>query len=379
MLRAVDIAPGIHNYVVNWAGVRRGEEVVVLADGMSADELVVESVASVASAQGAHVNVVWIPYNPIPVQGAGKSVSYALMQADKVFRLCWAVSHDKSSAYSYQMYGTSFFGCARPQRDFFASRAATFPIELTFAIARRQIERIWEFGRGHVVRVVHPNGTDLRAYGDPEDWVVDGVKPLSRRRGWLEPKDIPGAYPNNFPGIVVGLVPPHGGQGMVKYESFAGIGATPDMTLTFDEGRAIQIRGGVEAARLRELIQGVPGGNTMVEIMWGLHPKIRADAPIDQVPIPTEAERFAGNLHVAIGNRPWFGHVMRLEQSRVQRHLDGFMRKPSVYIDDEPIIENGYPLVLQDAEVRKVAAKYGDPDELLMPTGLTQAVEDKGD
>jgi hypothetical protein len=70
---------------------------------------------------------------------------------------------------------------------------------------------------------------------------------------------------------------------------------------------------------------------------------------------------------------------MRTEQSSQQRHLDGFITHPSIYLNDEPFIENGYAPILQDKNVRRVAAKYGDPDELLTPSKTLKPIEEKGD
>lgn len=362
MLRPVDIMPGIQNYVVNWACVKSGEEIVVLADSL-ADELVVELTAATAAAQGANARVIWIDFNPVPVQGAGPAVSAALQQADKVFRFTFATSHDKETARAYQEYGTTIFGCASPTREFFASEAARYPVELILAIGRKVLEKVWSKPTA-MLRLTHENGSDFRCEVRSEDWVGDCANPHFK---W----DVPGVYPRNFPGAIVGVLPPRNAEGVIKFHAYAGgIGMCQDLRLTYENNKCVKIQGGPEADQLRALIKDVPHANTVVEVMWGLHPRIRPDAPLDQKPIPSEAERRAGNVHVAIGNRPWWGHMMKLPPTKVNRHLDGFITGASLYIDDEPIIDEGYLCVLDDPEVREIASKYGDPRRLLQVSGV---------
>lgn len=364
MLRIVDIIEGIQNYVCNWAKVRKGEEVVIVADS-KADELVVETTAGMVQAQGANVQVIWISHNPIPLQGAGRSVTAALERADKYLRLNHATGHDKETQTAVMAYGLSVFGVASTSREFFASEAARYPIELVLAMGRKQIEKIFKKRRVKV-RLTHENGTDLRAEGAAEDWVCDYCNPDFT---WeVEGSRMGGVYPRQFPGAMVGLVPPLNGEGVVQFHAYAGIGRS-DLRLTYKDNKCVKIEG-PEASRLQELIKDVPMADTLVEIMFGLHPRIRPEATIDQKPIPTEAERKAGNVHVAIGNRPWGRHFMKAHTppGKIGRHLDGFIVKPSLYIDDEPVILKGHNTILDDPEIRKIASQYGDPARLLTET-----------
>ena len=357
MLRMVDIIQGVQNYICNWAGIREGEEVVLVADSM-ADELAVETTAAMAQAQGANVQVIWMSYNPVPIQGAGRSVTAALQKADKYLRFNFATSHDKETQSAVMEYGLSVYGVASPTREFFASEAARYPVELLLAMDRKLIQRIYQKPRA-VVRLTHENGTDLRAEGAAEDWLSTyGNADLK----W----DIPGQYPRILPGCVIGLAPPEKGEGVVHFHAYAGIGVS-DLCLTYENNKCVKIEG-PQAGRLQELIKDLPGANELVEIMFGLHPRIRPEASLDQKPIPSEAERKAGNVHVAIGNRPWRGHLMRTTPTKRGVHLDGFIVKPSLYIDDEPLILDGHNTILDDPEIREIASRFGDPARLLTET-----------
>lgn len=357
MLRLVDIIEGIQNYVCNWVKVRKGEEIVLVADSL-ADELVVEATAALVRAQGANCQVIWMGYNPVPIQGAGRSVTAAIQRADKYLRFNFATSHDKETQAAVMEYGASVYAVASPTREFFASEAARYPVELVLAMGRKLNEKIYQ-KRHATVRLTHENDTDLRAESAAEDWVNNCDNPEYE---W----ERPAVYPRTFPGAIVGLVPPQKGEGVVRFHAFAGIGRC-DLRLTFENNKCVKIEG-PEAKRLEELIKDIPMANELIEIMFGLHPRIRPEAAIDQRPIPSEAERKAGNVHVAIGNRPWNGHLMRCIPTEKGMHLDGFIVKPTLYIDDEPIILKGHNTILDDPEIREVASQFGDPTRLLTET-----------
>jgi hypothetical protein len=71
-------------------------------------------------------------------------------------------------------------------------------------------------------------------------------------------------------------------------------------------------------------------------------------------------DRRAGVLHIGIGS----GQNLPIE-GLPKQHRDLTMYHPTVVIDGKTIIEDGHLLALDDSEVRQVAEKYGDPDELL--------------
>jgi hypothetical protein len=48
-----------------------------------------------------------------------------------------------------------------------------------------------------------------------------------------------------------------------------------------------------------------------------------------------------------------------------------FVTEPTLTVDGVPLLDKGYLTVLDDPQVRAVAAKYGDPDELLLQVPAT--------
>ncbi len=62
----------------------------------------------------------------------------------------------------------------------------------------------------------------------------------------------------------------------------------------------------------------------------------------------------------APGGRYFHGEVVRAKY-----HNDGVLFKPNVYLNDVKVIDAGHLLGLDDPQVKKVAAKYGNPEEVL--------------
>ena len=56
---------------------------------------------------------------------------------------------------------------------------------------------------------------------------------------------------------------------------------------------------------------------------------------------------------------------MRRPRVEKNSHLDGMIVKPSLYVDDEPLILNGHNTILDDPEIHELASQFGDPVKLL--------------
>ena len=67
--------------------------------------------------------------------------------------------------------------------------------------------------------------------------------------------------------------------------------------------------------------------------------------------------RWSGVLHAVVGA------AMVGPEHKLIRHID--MMFPTLVADGRPVIENGHLVALDHPDVRRVAERYGDPDELL--------------
>lgn len=361
-MRGVDVIEGIQNYVINWVKVKKGENVLLLADSL-ADESIVEQTATVVRGQGANIVVCWIEYNPIQTMGGGKIIEAALAGTDKMLRFTFATSHDRGTVKACREHGLRIYGVCNPTEEFFASEAARFPVELMLEIARESVQRS---RAGKRIHITDRKGTDLTAEGRPENWSCE-IRPWGFKgdyRTWVYDTDIPGNYPMTFPGSITGLIPPDNANGVAYFDAFSSIGVCEEtLKFTFKDNRFISVEGGKEADRFNSTYTGIPNINALVEIMFGLHPKTRN--LLDQKPFPNEAERHAGNLHLGVGNRPLMSMKPWKEKSAKEYHLDGFILKPTITINDEVLIEDGRLTIFDDPRIREIASKYGNPDKLL--------------
>jgi leucyl aminopeptidase (aminopeptidase T) len=128
------------------------------------------------------------------------------------------------------------------------------------------------------------------------------------------------------------------------------------LKVTFQDGWAVKIEGGEKAERLKELLAPFKNSKHLAEIMFGTNPKSRIN--LKQEPLPLEAERHAGNTHIAMGRALGAKYPAKT-------HFDGFVLKPTIYLDDKIFVDKGRLTVLDYPEIREIAKKYGDPDEVL--------------
>ena len=118
-----------------------------------------------------------------------------------------------------------------------------------------------------------------------------------------------------------------------------------------------------------------PGGAFLVEAdLDRIHPKI-ARPPWQGLHGAakyfafSKAYKRAGVLTIGFGTPTAVGAPAVIEFARARgltiQHLDAHLYHATVTVDGRTLIRDGRPLALDANGVRKVAAKYGDPDELL--------------
>jgi hypothetical protein len=226
-------------------------------------------------------------------------------------------------------------------------------------VTTQRVPRLGQFVRAaRELRVTSRRGTDFTALLDPRNCTADPG-------GWLDEWDpgrvigeTPGEGSNTFPpGVVLAYPDPGTVNGVAVAEHHVGVGPTAALELRYEGGRCVAARG-EDAETLAELLRGVEHATDVAEIAWGTNPL--QTLTLDTTRNPIDAERHSGAVHVGIGPSPIFGARVT---SRI--HLDALILKPSIELDGEAIMCDGHLLVLDDREVRELAARFGDPDELL--------------
>ena len=141
-----------------------------------------------------------------------------------------------------------------------------------------------------------------------------------------------------FPGGEVSFPPVEGtSNGVIVFERvMTDIGGLSEpVVVTVEDGLAVAIEGGEEAARLRDMIDGVPGATNLAELGIGLNPAARVSDDI------TESKKKQGTAHFALGdNAGGYGGVV---ESPV--HLDGMLFGVTITVDGEEIVRDGEVLL----------------------------------
>jgi leucyl aminopeptidase (aminopeptidase T) len=105
--------------------------------------------------------------------------------------------------------------------------------------------------------------------------------------------------------------------------------------IVVEDGYATEITGGPEAQRLVALFE--PHGRdarTVAEFGIGTNDKAILTGII------IEDEKVMGTIHIAFGDNKSMGGTVR-----VASHLDGLVKRPSVWFDDEQVMKDGTLLV----------------------------------
>lgn len=176
------------------------------------------------------------------------------------------------------------------------------------------------------VRVTAPAGTDI-------------VMPIAGRQahassGLFREKGQSG----NLPTGEAYLAPLEGlSNGVVVVDgSMAGVGMVDQpLRIVVEGGYATAITGGPEAQKLIALLE--PHGRdarTVAEFGIGTNDKAMLTGVI------LEDEKVMGTIHIAFGDNKSMGGTVR-----VASHLDGLIKNPTVWFDDETIMKDGRLLV----------------------------------
>lgn len=190
------------------------------------------------------------------------------------------------------------------------------------AIAERTDKLVARMNTLHTIRVTSPAGTDITM-------PMHGRKAIAST-GLIRAR---GAW-GNLPTGEAYLAPLEGqSNGIVVVDgSMATIGMVKEpIRITVENGFATEITGGAEAQRLITLLEphGADGRN-VAEFGIGTNDRAILTGVI------LEDEKVMGTIHIAFGdNKSMGGNV------KVSSHLDGLVKNPTVWFNDECIMKDG--------------------------------------
>ncbi|KPD05180.1 hypothetical protein AM501_27955 [Aneurinibacillus migulanus] len=115
------------------------------------------------------------------------------------------------------------------------------------------------------------------------------------------------------------------------------------------QGRVISIEGGKSAERLRKIIEEADeGARNIAEFAIGTNPNARLIGNM------AEDKKAWGTVHIAVGDSHVIGGTV---ESSI--HLDGLLLSPTVWIDDECVIQEGRLLVQDETAMESGVSAQG--------------------
>jgi hypothetical protein len=263
--------------------------------------------------------------------------------------------------------------CPWLQSEQFAHPATTFPRDLHVMINNKVWSTFRDLGPGGRVRLTDPEGTDM-TYTLLRDYFDDTRRGYGETPWW-------------------GHILAHGPTPILAQEDAEGVvaGTTTHFSRPFarievelQNGKVQKIDGGGQYGDAwRTLLKQTndiqypcfprPGLFWLWEVAIGTNPKIARPSRIDRLSsggFEWERRR-SGIIHMGFGTR-WRGTEERwaAERGKTYGHLHVHLLFPTLTIEHQPddvieVVKDGRLKVLDDADVRELAANYGDPDEVL--------------
>lgn len=242
------------------------------------------------------------------------------------------------------------------------SPANTFPTEVWDIINKKTAEIVYE---AEEVHLTDPEGTDLKFtnYDDGEAY-----------------------FKRDAPGHIFGhpaFITPEADTTGVISGTVNHAGAFPRIEVELNDAKVVDVRGGGKFGQLwRETMEetqglqypGLPGPGLfwLWEMAIGTHPKVaRPPAEdISRVQYPEIERRRSGIIHCGFGIQyqiePYAAKLGDVPWGHVHVHLN-FATYEATMPDGKTVklIDDGHLTTLDHPDVREVAAKHGDPDELL--------------
>jgi len=181
--------------------------------------------------------------------------------------------------------------------------------------------------KGKHIRVTAPAGTDI-------SFSIEGRKSYASK-GLFHSKGESG----NLPTGETFLAPVEGTANgiFVTDGSFAGLGLIKNINISIkvENGFATDITGGTPAKKLIKMLDGVgKDARNIAEFGIGTNDSAKLSG------ILLEDEKVMGTIHIALGNNVSMGGSIN-----VPIHLDGVIKKPTVWMDGKMLMKNGKLLV----------------------------------
>jgi aminopeptidase len=300
--------------------VKPNERVLIVTDTMR-DQSVAHALMAAAMAAQAEPVLMVMPTRRSSPQEPPAAVRAAMQAADLAFLYTtYSLTHS-SARVAAQQAGARIITMPGVTEDGFL-RTLSVDIDRLVSLTNRLADRV---ARARSARVTTELGTDMRYELEHPLATLDGV---AKNPGDLD------AFP---PGLFLSVPRANSASGVAVVDgSITQVGrVTSPVRMSFENGRLVAIEGGNEATRLSNLLASLDDPNAYEFAAWGIGTNPGA-ALIGEDP-SFEGERVYGWTHVSTGSSATLpgGTV----QSKI--HLDGIISQPTIFLDDEMILESG--------------------------------------
>ncbi len=315
-----ELKAGAEILVGNCANVRQGESVVVVCDPMMRS--IGDALRDTAGAMGAETTLLVPPPRSIDNEEPAASVAAALLGVEVAFLpVSLAMAHTRAVRDAIQSGArvvsmTAFTERMMREGGLFTDFMARRP--LCQAMARKLSE-------GSRLRVTSPAGTDVSmslegSPGNSHACIVEepGFTAVPNIEANTAPAQ--GSAEGSF--VVDGSIPYYG-VGVVR----------EPVILRMVRGFVTAVEGGAQARFLAELLaaQEDPWVYNVAQFAFGLNPGCR-----DFTGEMLNDEGVNGTVHMGIGTSANLGGTVS-----AMTHFDAIIRRPTVWIDDEVVVEDG--------------------------------------
>lgn len=300
------------------AGVRQDERVVIVTDLERPPDVAAALAAAVSEAGGTPL-IVTLPHAEAGQEPMAPAVA-ALAAADVILAPTTAPLFHSAAIRDAAAAGARFVGLTGFSPDVLLSGGVFADFPSLAENAYRLADRLTQANRA---RVTAPGGTDLTVILD--DRAAIPITGMVREPGER----------TACPDVEAFIAPLEtSADGMVVVDasaSLVGVLAEP-IRIAIEAGKAVEITGGEAARQIRAALAaaGTPDAYTLAELAFGLNPNGVVRGVI------VEDEGVAGTGHVALGSNIFFGGT-----SDAPIHLDFVYHKPTLWLDDELVIEDG--------------------------------------
>ena len=316
----MSLRDGAETIVKQCLNIQSDEKVLVLNDGNDQD--LIDSLLEVLEDEGLDYELMEYPEPdnhgeepPAEVAEAMKNVDVVIAPTQK------SISHT-DARHSANEAGVRVATLPGVNREIWESS-----LQADYSEVKRITEKVYDLlSESDTVTITTPSGTDIEFEVDFDTYHTDtGILHDAGDFGNL-PAGEPSGYPEGITGTLV-----------VDHFPFAPAGTKVE--IKDGEVIAVEHPEGVDSSQLSEAFDEMPCARKMAEFGFGTNPEATLIGEVLQ------DEKVLGTVHIAFGDNTSYATDERANPCDI--HWDTVCEAPTVYFDDQKILDEGEPVFLK--------------------------------